>query len=217
MSEKSNALLQVRIEELRLQIQKINNPHQISIKTGCEFVELASGKYFKIYFFDKLLNISYPELVATEDQQSYELPVSTQALMCYYLLTADGSPFENRWISFAELPNGKFYQKAFQGYSGDEISNYFGNDVNKFININYGLNGNPLTFGDAGFSYMAFPRVPLAVVYHLGDEDFPATCKILFDASAYHYLPTDAFAILGSMLAHRILNKAKKDVIEKIK
>jgi hypothetical protein len=45
----------------------------------------------------------------------------------------------------------------------------------------------------------------LAVVYHLGDENFPASCQILFDASACHYLPTDVCAILGSMLTRKLL------------
>ncbi len=31
----------------------------------------------------------------------------------------------------------------------------------------------------------------MAVNYWCGDEDFPSSCKILFDSSASHYLPTD--------------------------
>jgi hypothetical protein len=43
-------------------------------------------------------------------------------------------------------------------------------------------------------------------VYWQGDEDFDASCQVLFDASARHYLPTDAYAILGSTLT-RMLKK----------
>jgi hypothetical protein len=43
------------------------------------------------------------------------------------------------------------------------------------------------------------------VTYWLGDEDFPSSCKILFDASASHYLPIDGSAILGSMLVRKLL------------
>jgi len=45
----------------------------------------------------------------------------------------------------------------------------------------------------------------LLAVYWQGDEDFPSTCQVLFDASASHYLPTDAYAILGSTLTRRLI------------
>jgi hypothetical protein len=67
------------------------------------------------------------------------------------------------------------------------------------------LNGAPHSLGDAAFRFQALPRLDLLVVYHLGDEDFPSTCKVLFDANTNHYLPTEACAILGSMSVQKIL------------
>jgi hypothetical protein len=43
------------------------------------------------------------------------------------------------------------------------------------------------------------------LTYWLGDEDFPSSCKVLFDESASHYLPIDACAILGGMLTRKII------------
>jgi hypothetical protein len=59
--------------------------------------------------------------------------------------------------------------------------------------------------GDAGFGFHVLPRVELAAVYWLGDEDFPSRASILFDANAPHYMVTDGLAILGSQLVGRIL------------
>jgi len=53
--------------------------------------------------------------------------------------------------------------------------------------------------------FQALPRVPLMLTYWLGDEDFPSSCKVLFDESASHYFPIDACAILGSMLTGRVI------------
>jgi hypothetical protein len=209
MSEKSNALLQFRIEQLRTQLQSKRDPQQIANNTGCEYFEEQTGNYFKLLLFEKKIQLSYPGLVATDFKDYNELPISTQAMICYHFLTADGCSIEGRWISFAELPDGKFYQKAFQGYSGDELARYFGNDIDLFRKTNQYLQGKSQLLGDAGFLYTALPRVPLVVIYYAGDDEFPSTCKILFDASARHYLPTDACAILGSMLTHRLLNGAK--------
>jgi hypothetical protein len=48
------------------------------------------------------------------------------------------------------------------------------------------------------------------VVTWEGDEDFPSTYQILFDAAVSHHLPTDACAILGSILTHRLTAEMEK-------
>ncbi|MFZ5820924.1 MAG: DUF3786 domain-containing protein, partial [Chloroflexota bacterium] len=63
-------------------------------------------------------------------------------------------------------------------------------------------------FGDVAYAFQALPRLPLLVNFWCGDEDFPSTCKILFDKSLSHYLPTDVAAILGGMLARRLARSA---------
>ena len=50
----------------------------------------------------------------------------------------------------------------------------------------------------------AFPNLPMLVTYWLGDEDFPSSCKILFDSSATHYLPIDGCAIAGRLLTQKL-------------
>jgi hypothetical protein len=67
--------------------------------------------------------------------------------------------------------------------------------------------GQSVEVGDASFIFQALPRLPLMVTYWLGDDDFPSSCKILFDSSATHYLPIDGCAILGSMLTRMILKE----------
>jgi hypothetical protein len=45
----------------------------------------------------------------------------------------------------------------------------------------------------------------VAAVYWQGDEDFPSTCQLLFDASVSRCLPTDACAVLGSALTRMLI------------
>jgi hypothetical protein len=54
----------------------------------------------------------------------------------------------------------------------------------------------------------ALPRIPMMVNYWQGDEDFPSTCKLLFDETASYYLPTEACAVLGGMLARKLIKSA---------
>ena len=73
------------------------------------------------------------------------------------------------------------------------------------------LGGLKLDLGDASFAFDALPRVRVAAVYFTGDEDFPASANVLFDASASHYLPTDAIGGVGSTLVDRLTSTESKD------
>jgi hypothetical protein len=130
---------------------------------------------------------------------------NTEAMLLYHLATTDGSPVTERWISFRELPGGGFYHQAFQGYTGKELVKHFRNRLGAFERAAEELNGRQEGVGDAAYAFQALPRVPLMVVYWLGDEDFPPSARVLFDASAGRHLPTDAFALLGSTLTRRLI------------
>ena len=138
-----------------------------------------------------------------------ELPVFLQALILYYLNTSDGFPLSGNWISFADLPDGRTYNAAFQGYTGDEIVRAFGPDLDGIKLACEVAGGKPLDIGDASFVFSLLPRFPMLVTYWLGDGDFPSSCKVLFDQSATHYLPIDGCAIAGSMLTKRLVSVQK--------
>jgi len=129
--------------------------------------------------------------------------------LLYYFSLADGCRLAHTWISFADLPDGRFYNQAFQGYTGKELAQAFQNDLAAFERAAVSLNGERVALGGAAFAFQALPRAPLCAVYWPGDEDFPASAQALFDAAASHYLTTDAYAILGSTLTRRLIAAAK--------
>jgi len=133
-----------------------------------------------------------------------------QAFLLYYLSTADGAPLTGKWISFSELQDGRFYIQAFQGYTGQELVRAFDDDRFAFEQAAQALGGISHPLGDAAYIFQALPNAPLLAVYWQGDEDFPASCQILFDAAANHYLPTDAYAILGSFLTRMLIRSKPK-------
>ena len=134
-----------------------------------------------------------------------------QSLLLTYLRTADGAPSADRWISFRELPNGAFYHTAFQGYAPDRMGKRWALDLEGFGAACRTVGGTRLEIGDAGYSFPVLPRIDMAAVYWLGDEEFPSRASILFDANAHHYMVTDGLAILGSQLVGRILAAARAE------
>lgn len=199
--------LDSRVDDLRSALRAIS-PDLLAGRTGSIYKVVDQGRgEFRLSLFSSPLILTFPELIAYNERDDPH-PLYVQALTIYYFYTADGASLHDNWISFAELPDGRIYDPAFQGYSGNEIVKAFGLDIEKFRRACEKEGGQERTFGDAAYSFQALPRLPLLVNYWCGDEDFPSTCKILFNESARHYLPTDVAAILGGMLARRLVRAA---------
>ncbi len=136
-------------------------------------------------------------------------PSLLQGLLLTYLYTSDGTPLTNRMIGFRELPDGLFYAQAFQGYTGDELVRALDGDLARFQGACERLAGAAISIGDAGYAFRIFPQLTLSVAMWTGDEDFPAQAQVLFDANAPHHLPTEALAIVGSLLIGQVVKAAK--------
>jgi len=203
-----------RVGELRASLQN-NNPRQLAFNTGAEFQESAPGEgEFSLPVWGRSYTISFPGLVACATGSAAEAPIVMQALLAYYFYTADGIPLAGEWVSFHTLPEGKFYNQAFQGYSGKALALVFGNHHDALQQAVLVAGGKPVTVpdlpGDFAITFWPLPRLPLLMAYWLGDEEFPANAQFLFDRHAAHYLPSDVCAVVGGMLAQKII-KARPD------
>src|SRR5574341_1165684 len=193
-----------RARELRVSLQ-FQDPGLVAARSGASYLGLGPGRgELHIPLWGKACILSWPELTGWDHKDDL-LPDLQQTLLLYYLLIADHTPLTGNWVSFADLPDGRMYNTAFQGYSGDEVAKSFGLNLDTFKKACNLAAGKEVAIGDASFIFQALPRVPLMVTYWLGDEDFSSSCKILFDETACHYLPIDACAVLGGMLARKLI------------
>lgn len=188
-----------RIDSLRDSILT-KTAQQISTLSYADYKE---GEIHLKYWGD-LFIVEWPSL---EMRGPSGMPTSIfdRAMVLYYFHTADGTEMADRWIGFRELPNGGFYNRAFQGYSGDRLARKFGESPEDFILAATNLGGVRLTsLVDYAFAFLPLPRVRIAAVLWPGDDEFPTKASVLFDASSSHYLPTDGLALLGSGLVSRL-------------
>lgn len=204
-SEEAAKHLADRVDELRTALRP-QDPELVAVRSGASYRMLGPERgELHVPFWGNVCILTWPELRGY-DALDEPVPVFPQAFLLYYLLTADGTPLANKWVSFAELPNGRMYNAAFQGYSGDEVVKSFGLKLDSFKHVCHVAGGQQVEMGSASFIFQALPRVPVMLTYWLGDEDFPSSCKVLFDSSACHYLPIDVCAILGSMLTQKLVH-----------
>ena len=142
---------------------------------------------------------------------------ATVIALLHYLLTADGTPPAGRWSTFRELPDGLFYAQAFARRAEQVLARAFGGEsapdagrgLADFSRAAEALGGEHLDLADAGFRFTAFPRVAVAALLWAGDEEEPGQARILFDAHAAHYVPTEDAAGLGEWLAHRLVRSSR--------
>ena len=198
------AFLTGKVDELRAALRPLD-PNLIAARSGSSYVEIGQGRgELRISFWGAVHVVSFPALIVYNPKGD-ALSAFQQALFFYYLSTADGTPVTKTWTSFGDLPGGRIYNQAFQGYTGNEITKIFGLDLDAFKSACEKAGGEFLPLGDAAYRFQCLPRIPVSIIYHLGDEDFPSACKILFDASATHYMVIEGCAIIGSMLAQKII------------
>lgn len=191
-----------RITEARERLRQIPL-FKLELRSGCI---LEPDKTLRLTFFWREYRVCPPDFVVRRADTGEEVSSFLQALILTYLVTADGTTPSGRWVAFHSLPDGMFYAQAFRGYAEDRLVRELGTrGLEGFRLACEHLQGKPLDLGDAGYAFPVFPRIHLAAVYWLGDEDFPARASILFEDSAPHYMSTDGLAILGSQLVTSIL------------
>jgi hypothetical protein len=197
--------LEDRVDEIRGKLAK-EDPNALALRAGAIFTpEGDAGGEFRLLYWSREVILRFPAFIGKYADDSSPISTFDLTMLAYYFEITDGTPMAGKWIAFNQLPDGKFYAQAFQGYTGDVLARAFSNDADAFIEVNERLFGRREFFGNLAYSYQVLPRVPLLVVCWLGDEDFPPSYRILFDANASHHLTTDAYAILGSRLTRMLV------------
>ncbi len=183
------------------------DPVAIARHSGC--IRDAQGNLHLVFLCKEYL-ISPDDFRVRLGTDGEEPSSFISSLILTYLANADGTPPSGHWIGFRDLPDGMFYAQAFQGYSGGRLVRELKGGVQAFRRAAEALRGSPFDLGSAGYTFEVLPQVQLAVVYWVGDEEFPPQAQVLFDRTTSRYMPTDGLAILGSQLVGQMLKAAAR-------
>ncbi len=122
----------------------------------------------------------------------------------YYLLRGKDILLSGEWISEKDIPGGPTFFRGPHQIPTDLITRRFGNNLQEFIICCGKMAGTPLEMADAAFSFLITPDIPVTVLYWIGDEDFPAEAKILYDKSIIELLSLDIIFALAVGVCTRI-------------
>ena len=127
-------------------------------------------------------------------------PKPAERLLALHYLLCDlpVSP-ENRWITFRDFPGGAFYWRPFLARSIHPLIQAIGNDLGKLrerlTRLDAKIEGGPADTVSARI--VAIGRVEVLLVYRPGDEEFPPSADLLYDACARRVFGAEDAAMLG--------------------
>lgn len=122
----------------------------------------------------------------------------------HYLLKSKETELSKEWVSEKDIPGGATFFRGPHEIPTNLISSRYKGDIKKFITICDQFDGIPLNMGDAAYVFKITPRIPVAVLYWDGDDEFPPESKILYDKSITEHLALDIIFALAVDICTRI-------------
>jgi hypothetical protein len=180
------------------------------INAGLLAETISPGKQrVTIPYVGRAYDLNVSDAKISFDEGARSLKISDQVVLLHYLITATGTPFQDKWITFREVPSGSFYYPAFLKRAVIPLVNCFGQTPELLERV-AGLIGRVAELpGDRALEVRALPRVPVVLSLWKGDNEFPPEGNIFFDASISSYLPTEDIAYLAGAVVYKVINMAR--------
>jgi hypothetical protein len=173
-------------------------------KAGADYQRLGDEEKITLNFFLEPHHISFPQIEFYSPSKK-TVSLVTRILLLHYLIRADGTPLTGKWVGYKDIPGGLLYASVFARRVTDPLVRRFGRTAKWFKEAGTQLGGETAGVGDASFILKAFPFVPVQYVLWEGDDEFPPSAQLLFDASVDHYLSLEDIVVLGQITTGRLI------------
>ena len=170
--------------------------------------------FFSLNFLNKEIIISWPGLEFSYKRSNEEPPIQQQVLILHYLsgaLSSKEVSVKGEWISYQEIPDGKFYLGAFLKRAKNPMVQAFGNRPEMLVKLAMSAyQASPFDHGDFSVRFQALPMVPVALILWKGDDEFQPEGNFLFDRSISGILSAEDTAWLAGMIVYPLIGMASK-------
>lgn len=173
----------------------------------------VDGKAVTIPFFNELHTI-FPQKIV--DQNGRRPPHSVCVILCQYLLLSPDAPGADRQlVTYRDFKDAVPYVQGFDNTAQKPVARTFACRLGALGKSCRHLGGTACDLGiscDLSYVFEALPRVRIYLVFNDADDDFPADCKLLFEKQAAQYLDMECLAMIGMVLAERLVEKSNPDI-----
>ncbi len=121
-------------------------------------------------------------------------------LVLQYLLCAAPLPAGGSLLSFRDLPGGQFYWEPFCSRTVVPLAAAIGNRLDLLRSRLDRLGCEPFAAGDLGARVRCIGDLGISLAYYAGDDEFPPSAELFFDAAVRRAFTTDAAAAMAQRL-----------------
>ncbi len=191
------------------QLAKIDNIQQQCIRSGAQYQEAGSQQIITLKYLNRTYRVTLPHINVSLTDSQEEVPLRDKILILHYLILAKGTPIADKLITFKELPEGANYFPSFSKRVIKPLVDHFGNEPHLLIDAAAILGGYKADYGDVAATINAFPYVPITLVLWRGDEEFPPSGSIMFDATISDYLSAEDISVLCQTISWKLVKSLK--------
>ncbi len=191
------------------------DPELITSFSGAVIHRDKEGRpLLSLNFLNEEIIISWPGLEFSYKRSNEEPPIQQQVLILHYLsgaCSSEGVAITGKWISYQEIPDGKFYLDAFLRRAKNPMVQAFGDRPEMLVKLAMSAYGaSPFDHGDFSVKVPAFPMAPVALILWKGDDEFPPEGNFLFDRSISDILSAEDIAWLAGMIIYPLIGMARR-------
>jgi hypothetical protein len=157
----------------------------------------------RVFGTDMILQQSDLQLIKAETEEPAKL--SDRILVLHYLLCKSPIVLTDELISFRGFPEGQFYWQPFLSRTVKPLIGRIGNDPDLLRKNLQRFDWEEVDMGNFGARIHAFGKLYVTLVYHLGDDEFPPTADMLFDACIKQVFVAEDVAVLASRICIGLL------------
>ncbi|MBF0572264.1 MAG: DUF3786 domain-containing protein [Desulfamplus sp.] len=122
-----------------------------------------------------------------------------------YLLRAKNIELSNEWISEKDIPGGSTFFRGPHEIPTNLISSKYNGNIYEFKKRCDQLNGIQLEMADSSYVFKITPRIPIALLFWDGDDEFPPESKLLYDKSITQHLALDIIFALSVAICEQFI------------
>ena len=163
----------------------------------------------------KLWQLPALEDVLTVDPASGKMTVSDgnechrswQIIVLHYLAVSTRPESRSPETTFADLPGGRSYNKVHRGRVIGRLCGTAGRDEKTLRGAAEKLGTQWVQAGDLAFDLRVFPRVPIRLIWHAADDEFPPSATFLLPGNIESFLCIEDIVVLSECIVSRLCGR----------
>ncbi len=179
------------------------DPAEVCRRSQCQWDE--STKAYTITLWDDEYQV-FPlsgriERITANNAEPHEY---FAVFVLNYLLHVKEVPLRLQWISVSDIPGGATFFRGPHEIPTKLIIEKFPEGGDDLAKVCKKLGGVPLEMADMAFRFTITPRIPVALLFWRGDEDFAAEARVLFDRAILSSCAIDTIYALAVDICDRV-------------